>query len=170
MTLEEYLDAEERSQIRHEFVGGHMWAMTGGTKDHNDIAVSLGSALHGAARQYGCRVFINDVKLQVGFDVYYPDLMVTCDSSDDPRIETNPCLVVEVMSPSSRVTDRREKLIAYKRIDSLQTYLVIDPDTLDIEVHQRLGTRWTSAVLSKSDRLDLTCPPVTVDIATLLPR
>lgn len=127
MSVEEYLRFEEASPIRHEFVGGEVYAMAGGTLRHNQIALNIGSRLHAAARGGPCRVYVNDVKLRIGSDFYYPDLILDCEPHDGRAVfVAGPCLVVEVLSDCTRRTDRREKLAAYERVPALRSYLLVE--------------------------------------------
>ena len=115
LTIDEYLALDESGTVRHEYVGGEIVAMVGATKRHNRIIGNLSGRLWGAARGDPCRVYSESVKLRVADDViYYPDVMVACGPEGaDPLIEDDPCIVVEVVSPSTETTDRREKLAAY---------------------------------------------------------
>lgn len=128
MSLEEYLIFEEKSPIKHEFVAGEVYAMTGVTTRHNLINLNLVRRLHSVARARGCRVFATDVKLRGAADrIYYPDLIVACGwAAEVELIVEEPSLIVEVTSPSTRATDRREKLDAYLRLASLRTYLIVE--------------------------------------------
>ena len=129
---------EETATVRHEYVGGMIHAMVGATKRHNQIGLNIASRLLGAARGGPCSVYANDVKLRVADDIiYYPDVMVTCEREDDPLIETSPCLIVEVASPSTQSIDRREKMLAYRRIPTLQAYLIVAQDEHRVERHWR---------------------------------
>lgn len=108
------------------------------------------------------------MKLRVGPDGYYPDVMVACGEPPDERFETAPCLLVEILSPSTHVIDRREKLAAYTRIPSMRTYVIADPDTPRLEVHRRHDDdHWTQAVLGAGDTLELACPRGEVAVETL---
>lgn len=125
--MNEYLTFEEASTVKHEYVAGEVYAMPGVTARHNLITLNIVRHLHGGARKRKCRVFAAEVKLKVVDRVYYPDVMVACGKA--ARIELiveEPSLVVEVTSPSTRATDRREKLEAYRRIPSLGVYLIVD--------------------------------------------
>jgi Uma2 family endonuclease len=127
MTLDEYLVFEERSPIKHEYVAGEVDAMSGVTARHNLITLNIVRYLHTPARKRGCRVFATQVKLKVADRVYYPDVMVACGrAAQIELIVEEPVLVVEVASPSTRATDRREKLEAYRRIRSLHLYLIVE--------------------------------------------
>lgn len=161
MTVEEYLKLEESATVRHEYVGGEIFAMVGATKRHNRIIVNIVGRLWEAARSGSCRVYSESVKLRVADDViYYPDVMVACGpEGDDPLVEDAPCLVVEVSSPSTETTDRREKLAAYKRISSLEAYLIVAQDRRWIEIHLRSGDRtWRRGDLVDEGRFPIPCP------------
>jgi Uma2 family endonuclease len=142
LTVEEYLRREARARVRHEYVAGFVYAMTGATIRHNRIVRNVATRLHAAAGAGPCEVFVNDVKVRVGDDrFYYPDVLVNGVPVDDDDVYVgDPCLVVEVTSPSTRATDRREKLVAYQTLDALRTYLVVDHRRRRVEVHARDGS------------------------------
>ena len=144
MSLEAYLEFEERSPLKHEYVGGEVYAMSGVTTRHNLITLNLTSHLRKPARAHGCRVFATDVKLRVAADrIYYPDVMVACGKASHVElIIEEPGLVVEVTSPSTRATDRREKLDAYRRLPSLRMYLIVDQRRRHVFAYRRDGGEW----------------------------
>ena len=127
LTLAEYLAWEETASVKHEFVAGEVYAMTGVTVRHNVITLNLVSCLRGPARAWHCHVLATDVKLQVDDRMYYPHVMVACGKAAEVELIVNaPSLIAEVTSPSTRAIDRREKLDAYLKIPSLRQYLLID--------------------------------------------
>ena len=128
LTLEEYLAFEEQTPLRHEYIAGEVFAMAGASTRHNLIIQNIVALLRPAARRRGCRVFVEGVKLRAGSDrVYYPDVLVACGKAAEvEQIVEEPSIVVEVTSPSSRATDRREKLDAYQRLPSLRSYLIVE--------------------------------------------
>ena len=136
MSVEEYLAFEETAPVRHEYVDGYVYAMTGGSLRHNAIAGNIYQRLR---RGGSCHVFINDVKVRVDESrFYYPDVVVVCGPVDmKGQVVRNPCLIVEVLSPSTRTVDQREKVAAYRTIDSLAAYLVIEQDLQVVERHYR---------------------------------
>lgn len=144
MSLEAYLQFEERSSIKHEYVGGEVYAMSGVTTRHNLINFNIARHLHPAARARGCRVFITEVKLRAAVDrIYYPDVIVACGKAAQVElIVEEPSLVVEVTSPGTRATDRREKLDAYRRMPSLQMYLIVDQRRRHVFVYRRDAGEW----------------------------
>lgn len=138
MTLEEYLAFERRSEGRHEFVAGFVYAMSGTSKRHNRIVARLLMRALAAEGGSGCRAYAESVALSLGDRVYYPDLMVTCGPpSADAYLEYNPSILVEVLSESTYHVDRREKLIAYRAIESLKTYLIVAQDERYVQHHWR---------------------------------
>jgi len=138
MTLDEYLAFEEQSPIRHEFVAGEVYAMSGPTTRHNTISLNIHRHLHSPARRRGCRVFVEAIKLHILDRVYYPDVMIACGSAAEVElIVEEPSLVVEVTSPSTRATDRREKLEAYMRVASLRLYLIVDQRRKHVIVYSK---------------------------------
>ena len=161
MTLDEYLDFERQSPVRHEFVEGEVYAFAGASRRHSLIVSNISYWLVGAARGGPCEVHTNDVKLRVTErNVYYPDVMVVCDPEDvDDLIVSRPCLVVEVISPSTQLVDRREKLFFYRQIESLEGYLIVEQNERRVIYHSRSAdVGWARAELSGSGRLSLTCP------------
>ena len=109
VTRSDYLQLERDSQIRHEWVGGALHAMTGTSGVHNRVAGRLYARLLPAADRHGCRTYISDMRIMTERAGYYPDVMVTCGEQADPYYETAPCLLIEVVSPSTRDIDQREK-------------------------------------------------------------
>jgi Uma2 family endonuclease len=151
LTAADYLDGERTSDTRHEFVDGHVFAMAGAGESHNLITGNVFAKLRNLVRGGPCRVFISDMKLNVveWNAFYYPDVMVVCDADDtQPYFKQSPCLVVEVLSPSTASTDRREKMLAYRTVPSLRDYLLISQDKRRVELFRRAadGT-WAEAVV-----------------------
>jgi Uma2 family endonuclease len=130
VSVEEYLRMERASPVKHEYVGGELYAMVGASKRHNRIAFNIAQKLDGAAVGGRCRVYLSDVKLRATERVfYYPDVMVACGpEGGDPYVEDAPCLIVEVASPSTEATNRREKLYVYQQIPALRCYLIVQQD------------------------------------------
>lgn len=165
LTVEEYLELEETATVKHEYVAGTIHAMVGATKRHNRIALNIATRLIGAARGGSCRVYAMDVKVRAENVFYYPDAMVACDpENDDPLVEEAPCLIVEVASPSTQSTDRREKLLNYRKIPSLQAYLIVDQDRRWIERHWRGDDGdWRHGGLDRGS-MPVPCPETTLSL------
>jgi Uma2 family endonuclease len=167
LTVDEYLKLEESATVRHEYVGGEIFAMVGATKRHNRIVGNISSRLWGTARGGDCRVYSESVKLRVSEDViYYTDVMVACGpESEDPLVEEDPCLVVEVVSPNTETTDRREKLAAYKRMPGLEAYLIVSQDRKWVERHFRGEDGvWRRSDLVDAGRFPIPCPETRLSV------
>jgi len=148
MTVEEYFELENESEIRHEYFDGEVYAMSGTTFNHNDIVDNIRSALKRFFRPQGCRAFAESVKLKVSAICYlYPDIVVTCAAKDvsGTHIVEHPIVLVEVISRTSNVRDRGFKLKQYKTIPSLQYYLLVSQVGHRVELHSRLegSDLWT---------------------------
>jgi Uma2 family endonuclease len=140
--IEGYLESEEQSQIRHEYVDGVVFAMAGANREHELIAGNLFSPVHAHLRDEPCQAFIGNLKVRppvVGRQIfYYPDLMVTCDPRDnDPDFNRFPKLLVEVLSESTHRTDRIEKLNACVQIPTLEEYVLISQTRPEVIVFRR---------------------------------
>lgn len=141
ISIDEYLDGETRAEIKHEYLDGEVVAMGGASARHGLVAGALYAALLPHARRKHCQLFIADMKLKVDHSnqtyFYYPDLLLSCDADDrEPYYRRRPCLIVEVLSPSTERIDRREKLFAYQTIPSLREYLLVDVDKRSIEIYR----------------------------------
>lgn len=161
LTLEEYLAFEGDSPVRHEYVAGYIHAMSGATKRHNRIALNIAAGLMAAARGRPCRVYASDVKLRAAANIiYYPDVIVACGpEDDDPLVESGPCLVVEVLSPSTQVTDRREKLMFYRQMPGLHAYWIVHQERRLVERHWRgEDGGWRHAELAEHGEVPAPCP------------
>ncbi len=147
ITIEEYLKWEPQQEIRYEYVNGEIFAMTGGTIPHNDIALNLYTALRPHLHSRGCRVNVSDVKLQVSPNspYYYPDVIVSCAPQDlnARNFIQHPKIIAEILSPDTTTRDRGEKFTNYLKIPSLQEYLLIDSEKISVELYCREeGRMW----------------------------
>ncbi|MEH2316132.1 Uma2 family endonuclease [Nostoc sp.] len=128
----EYLELEVISEYRHEYIDGQIIPMTGGTPNHNQIAGNFYAALNFAFKRQPYRVFIADQRLWIPKKRIhtYPDVMVVAGSLEfsEGRTDTitNPLVICEVLSKSTRSYDRDEKFAAYRTIPSFQEYVLID--------------------------------------------
>jgi Uma2 family endonuclease len=144
-TFEAYLELEEGADVKHEFLGGHAWAMAGGSPEHARIAVNVAALLAGVLRGRPCAVFSSDLRVRVRATglATYPDVTVVCGALEaDPEDRrghtvTNPLVLVEVLSASTEDYDRGEKLGHYKLIDSLNEVMLIAHDRREVELVRR---------------------------------
>jgi len=151
MSVEEYLEFEESTPIRHEYVAGEIFAMSGASLEHELIAGNIFAAFHAHLRGGPCKSFISNFKLHLELNeskfFYYPDVMVACGPNTDIRFCTNPRLVVEVLSPSTERTDRREKASNYRQIPALEEYVLIAQRKAEVTTYRR-SERWAPLILS----------------------
>lgn len=155
MSVEEYLNHEQQSEIRHELVNGYLYAMTGASDRHEEIAGNLFAALHAHLRSTPCRVYSSNLKIRVENNFYYPDIFVRCQPSrGDPYFKTDPVLIVEVLSPTTQRYDRGDKRLAYQQLTTLQEYVVISQDEIKVEVYRRKNN-WQTEILKTTDQLQL---------------
>jgi len=139
-TLQEFLAWEETQPERHEFIAGEVFAMVGARRVHGTVALNIATLLKSQLRGTPCRAFVEGMKLQVADDtVFYPDVFVTCDPADlrTELVFRAPTVVVEVLSPSTESTDRGLKFAHYRRLPSVQEYLLVDPDRRTVELYRR---------------------------------
>ena len=132
LTFEAYMAWEAEQPERHEFFAGEVVAITGARATHNTIALNIAVALRDVLRNTSCRVFIADMKLHVASAdaSFYPDVFVSCDprdrTPDAELVQRHPQLVVEVLFDSTAAFDRGQKFEAYRSLDSLAAYLLVE--------------------------------------------
>ncbi|GAA6621911.1 Uma2 family endonuclease [Scytonema sp. NUACC26] len=141
LTSEEYLQLEENSDIKHEFIDGYVYAMAGALDPHVTIALNIASLLRNHVRGTGCRVYMADMKARIESlnRYYYPDVMVTCDQRDreTPAYKRFPCLIVEVLSDSTEAFDRGDKFADYQTLETLKEYVLINTKRPRVECFRR---------------------------------
>jgi Uma2 family endonuclease len=141
MSAEEFLAWDEHEPVKHEFVGGEVFAMAGVEDRHATVAGNLYVALRAHLRGSPCRTYMAEVKLRVDAAdcFFYPDVMVTCNAADaaQPLVKQHATLVVEVLSPSTAAYDRGAKFAAYRQLPSLAEYLLIDLDTRRCDLYRK---------------------------------
>lgn len=150
LTAEEYLAFDRGSELRHEYYGGEIFAMSGASAAHNTICWNLTVQLDPHLRAGGCRGFANDMRVAIETTSLftYPDLVVVCGppqylDASQPDTLTNPALIVEVLSASTEDYDRGRKFAHYRTLPSLQGYLLLSQDRVHAELFQRQpGDQW----------------------------
>ena len=138
---EAYLAWEDTQQERHEYINGEVFAMVGVRQAHNIGSSNLLVALRRELKETPCRVFVEAVKTRVEADnaFFYPDVVVTCDPRDrlTPQYVSYPILIVEILSESTAAFDRGDKFAAYRRLESLKEYGILDLKARRLEVFRR---------------------------------
>jgi len=139
LTPEEYFVWEEKQLLRHEYLNGEVYAMGGETQNHGRIASNIIFILKGHLRGGGCQVGNSDCRVNIfgTKDYVYPDVSVTCNDRDRTAIQAiqYPCLIVEVLSPSTASYDRGDKFRLYRRNPSLQDYVLVDAEKIAIDLY-----------------------------------
>ena len=153
-TPEEYLALERKAEYKSEYVNGEIIAMAGASRQHNLIAGNLYREISQQLRGRPCEAYISDMRVKVSHTgLYaYPDVVVVCGeirfeaASNDTLL--NPLVIVEVLSASTEAYDRGEKFAHYRRLESLQEYLLVAQDKIRIEHYVRQGTQWVLSEVS----------------------
>ncbi len=157
MAVEEYLELEENSLVKHEYIDGHVYAMAGGTLDHGIIAANIITLVRPHLRGGPCRTYNSDIKVRLGPRRFvYPDAPVTCTpeggANGRATFIANPCLVVEALSLSTAEYDQGDKFTMYSQLDSLTDYVLVCTDQKRVEVRTRVpGGDWQVRVFSPDD-------------------
>ncbi|MDE0685033.1 MAG: Uma2 family endonuclease [Candidatus Poribacteria bacterium] len=160
LTPEEYIAFERKALpdadiIRHEYINGELIAMSGASRAHNLITMNVSAALHSRLRGSECETYANDMRVSTPTTAsyFYPDVTVVC---DEPRFEDdvfdtllNPIILVEVLSPSTEVYDRREKFAHYRQLPSLQEYVLVAQDKVRVEHYRRQEEQGTVPATGK---------------------
>ena len=171
MTAAEYLTWEPTQEERYEYWDGEVVAMSGGTRNHNRISGNFFRILDDALLNRSCDVYIADVKVQVepGQKYFYPDVVVTCDERDDnTQFVQFPCLIIEVLSPSTEAIDRGIKFARYRQFTSLQEYVLVQADRYHVEVFRRNDRgQWVLSEYNLEDRLLLESINIEITISEL---
>lgn len=174
ISVEDYLQGELISDIKHEYINGEVYAMAGARRAHNIISMNLVALLHSHLRGTPCRVFSSDMKVGVltAMDdiFYYPDVQVSCEKHGHDLYNAEPKLIVEVLSDSTERKDRVEKFHAYRKLNSLEEYVLVAQDCLRVEIYRRRSS-WDVELLGEGHNfqlesvgLDLTVADVYQDV------
>lgn len=176
-SFREYVQLEEDSTIKHEYLDGRIYAMAGGTPDHSALAAEVALSIGLAIRSGSCRLHTSDLRIRVlatGLATY-PDLSVVCgpralDPNDENTV-INPMVLVEVTSKSSEEYDRGDKFDHYRRIPSLKEYVLVSHRERSIEVRRREpGGGWESTVAHSGERVVLKSIECVLDVDSIYDR
>jgi Uma2 family endonuclease len=162
-TYAEYLALEASSEIRHEYVGGVIVAMAGGSIEHGRIIAQMQYLLRVALTGRPCVVLSSDVRVRIrtADRTTYPDIVVVYDEikrdPDDPAAIVNPTALIEVLSDSTAAFDREEKSADYRRLSSLREHVLVSQRERRVEIFRRSGPRrWSLEELIAGERVALT--------------
>jgi Uma2 family endonuclease len=154
-SIEEYLQQEVGSRVRREYVAGEIFAMAGGTPQHNAISLNIAAALVTHLGEGPSQPYMSDVKLRFKINsdeyVYYPDVFVDCEGPVENCFRS-PRLIVEVLSPSTEYIDRHEKVVNYLSIPTLQEFVMVAQDPYEVTL-QRRSDDWRSIVFTQPEEV-----------------
>lgn len=145
---EEYLYLERKATFKSEYLRGGILAMSGASRAHNYITLDIATEINIQLRDRDCEVFSGDmrVKENQSESYFYPDVVIACGEPqfEDQSFDTllNPVVIIEVLSPSTEIYDRTEKFEYYKQITTLQEYILVSQDKVQVEHHCIQGTQW----------------------------
>lgn len=159
MTVEEYFDLEKNDfDTCYEYDDGSVYAMAGGSFDHDTIKSNIQRILWHLLRGKECRVYSSDIKVAISETRYYhPDVTVTCHQRDRGRSDLLqfPRVVVEVLSPSTELKDRTRKLQQYLATPTIEEYLLVTTYTFKMELYRREQTKWVYYAFGEQDEVEL---------------
>ena len=156
ISVDDYLNLEEQGEERHEYINGAINAKASETARHNIITSTILSLLREHLKNTPCTVFMSDMKVRIGEVFYYPDVMAICEKVDPSSLfQTEPLLLVEVLSKSTESKDRLEKLVAYQSIPSVKEYVLVSQDKVSVDIYRRYDDSWQLESLSYGDTINL---------------
>lgn len=168
LTPESYLELEENSPVKHEYIDGVVEAMAGTTDSHNTIALNLATLIRNHLRGKECRVYFADLKIRVEEKncFYYPDLFVTCDPRDreTSTYKCFPKLIIEVLSNSTEAFDRGNKFCDYQILTSLESYVLVSSQQQRVELFSRREERWWQYQNYDQNNPDLSLETIGLDL------
>ena len=175
ISAEDYLTHERSALSKSEFHDGQIIAMTGSSRKHNVIALNIAADLRSQLKKRPCETYINDMRVKAlnANNYYYPDIAVVCGTpqfAEDAYMDTllNPSVIIEVLSPSTEAYDRGEKFARYRKIDSLQAYVLVAQDQVMIERYERLGDVWQlTETVDLNGSVNLACIGCTLSLAEI---
>ncbi len=169
---EDYLKSELTCEEKHELIDGQVYAMAGASENHARISGNIYSEFRNYLKDKSCEAFMSDMKVKTSAGNFrYPDCMVVCgeDNNNDHYYKTNPVILVEVLSRSTRKTDKKEKLLEYINIQSLLEYVIIEQDYVDIEVLRRREA-WVSKHYFLGDKITFESIELTLSVEEIYHR
>ena len=168
-----YLAWEETQAERNEYIAGEVFAMVGVRQSHNVATLNLATILRRELKGSPCRVFVESVKTRVEAAdcFFYPDVAVTCDTRDHqtPDYISHPILVIEVLSDSTAAFDRGAKFAAYRKLESLQEYMLVDVAAQRVEIFRRNPeNHWVLYDYDAADTLEIAALALRVAMSEVL--
>lgn len=167
---EDYLAGEQVAGFKSEYIDGQIYAMTGGSINHNRLAVNLLRQIGNHLEGKPCQPYNSDIKVKIGSKFFYPDVMVDCTPQPGDSVFTQtPVIIVEVLSKSTRRMDETTKRLAYLQIPTLQEYVLIEQDIADIEIVRR-SNGWQPEHFYLGDEFTLNAISLTLTVEAVYDR
>ncbi|HEV2720556.1 MAG TPA: Uma2 family endonuclease [Thermoanaerobaculia bacterium] len=157
LTPTEYLEIERRSEIKHEYINGRMYALPGASRQHIKIALSVAASLRSQLEDRNCDVYMADMRVNVhpSGRYVYPDVVAVCGEQrfEDFEVDTllNPTVIVEVLSDTTERHDRGEKFDLYRTIASLREYVLVAQNTMRVEHYVLQEGQWVFSALKGAE-------------------
>lgn len=169
----QYLKDEKTREIKHEYIDGEIYAMSGASRNHGILSISIGRLLENHLDGTRCNTFISDLKVKVSTkhntSFFYPNVVVACDENGHDYYTEKPLILVEVLSKSTRRFDQTEKFEFYKTIPSLQEYVLIEQDFAEIELCRR-SNNWYPERYFLGDEITFTSIGLTISVESIYKR
>lgn len=170
-SVEDYLQGELVSEVKYEYINGEVYAMSGAKRSHNIICMNLSGQLFTHLRNTSCLAFNSDMKVRVQTAsddcFFYPDLHVTCSAGDTAELfNSQPKLIIEVLSETTERYDRAEKFHHYRKLSSLEEYVLIAQDTQRVECYRRADA-WDLQLYQQGDSVLLQSVGLELPIAEI---
>ena len=172
-TVAEYILLDEASDIRHEFINGQLYDMSGATDLHNEITGNFYLLMRSLLKNTSYKVYMEGVKCKIQGEEYYtyPDVFITNDVTDNENkyIKQHPSLIVEVLSDSTRKYDSVDKFIQYQKINSLRYYILVEPEVFSVHCFSKDDTgEWQAAIYTKLEEvIDLKMLSITLPLQSI---
>jgi len=167
---QDYLEGEKVSTIKHEYIDGEVYAMAGASKNHQRIVTMLSRRFSEHFDNTPCEVFNSDIKVHIDSKYFYPDLVVVCGSDDnDPYCTESPRIIIEILSSSTRKIDRTFKRYIYQTIPSLEEYVLIEQDFVQIELCRK-SENWMPVFYFTGDDVTFASVGLTLPVADIYQR
>lgn len=171
INIAEYLQGELISETRHEYLEGQVYAMAGASKNHQRIITNMVIAFGQHLRNTPCDTYASDIKIRIGdLAFFYPDVIVACqDDTENSYYTEQPAIIVEVLSKSTRRVDETTKRRLYQTLPSLQEYVLIEQDIVDVEVCRR-SEGWVSEHYFMGDDVTFAAIDLTLSVNEIYER
>ena len=169
---QDYLDGEKRREIKHEYFDGEIFAMAGASRSHQRLTANTLVAFANHLKGTPCEAFSSDMKVRAdkGKKYFYPDVLVSCTKGDsDSHFEESPRIIVEVLSNSTRKFDQTLKRLVYQSITTLEEYVLIEQDRVEIQVFRR-ADNWQSSYYYIDDDITFTSIGLTLPVLEIYAR